>query len=64
MPEGFYKQIISQLKKAGFQRAKGGKGSHEKWIAPDGSRVLVPQSSKSRHTANSIMKDAGIDHKF
>lgn len=64
MPEGYYKDIISHLKKAGFQRTKGGKGSHEKWIAPDGSRVLVPRSSKSRHTANAIMKNAGIDHKF
>jgi hypothetical protein len=33
VPEGFDKQIIAELKRAGFQRAKGGKGSHEKWIA-------------------------------
>lgn len=64
MPEGFYKEIIAQLKRAGYRRGQGGKGSHEKWIAPDGMRVLVPRSTKSRHTANAIMKNAGIDHKF
>jgi len=64
MPEGYYKDIIRRLKEAGFTKVKGGKGSHEKWVAPDGSVHLVPRSTRSRHTANAILKGAGIDHKF
>ena len=63
MADSFYKGIIAQLSGAGFTQVPGGKGSHEKWRGPDGTVVTVPRS-KSRHTANTIMKDAGLDHRF
>jgi predicted RNA binding protein YcfA (HicA-like mRNA interferase family) len=60
---GYYDQIIEQLRKYGYSKLSGGKGSHEKW--GKGSVILiVPFNCQSRHTANSIMKDAGIRHKF
>jgi hypothetical protein len=42
-----------------------GKGDHEIWFSPIISRHLtVDGKIKSRHTANAIMKQAGIAHKF
>lgn len=38
---------------------------HEVWYSPKTDATFtVPRSLKSRHTANQIMKQAGIDHKF
>lgn len=63
MAEGYYKDVIKALKAAGYEQSPGGKGSHEKWRGPKGT-MLVPRPLKSRHTANAIMKDAGIDRHF
>jgi predicted RNA binding protein YcfA (HicA-like mRNA interferase family) len=42
-----------------------GKGDHEIWQSPiSGKRFVVDGKIKSRHTANAIMKQAGIDHHF
>lgn len=60
MARGFYRQVIQQLSLLGFERTKGGKGSHEKWVSPAGDKTLtVPRHLKSRHTANNILKSAG-----
>lgn len=60
---GYYQQIIQLLKLARFSHIRSGKGSHEMW--GDGKRlVTVPRNCDSRHTANGIMKQAGIDHRF
>ncbi|MGY6661656.1 MAG: hypothetical protein ACXIVO_04980 [Glycocaulis sp.] len=32
--------------------------------SPQGKWVLVPRNTKSRHTANAIMKSAGLGAKF
>jgi predicted RNA binding protein YcfA (HicA-like mRNA interferase family) len=38
-----------------------GKGSHEIWLSPiNGRHVTVPRTTKSRHTVNDILKQAGI----
>ncbi|MEJ0044619.1 MAG: type II toxin-antitoxin system HicA family toxin [Rhizomicrobium sp.] len=44
---------------------RSGKGDHEIWHSPITNRHF-PVDSKilSRHTANAIMKQAGIVHKF
>lgn len=61
--KSFYPLIIEQLRAHGFHQIAGGKGSHEKWRR--GSTILtVPFSCKSRHTANGIMRDAGISKRF
>ena len=42
-----------------------GKGDHDIWHSPITKRhVTVDGKIKSRHTANAIMKQAGIEHRF
>jgi HicA toxin of bacterial toxin-antitoxin, len=46
-----------------FERA--GKGDHEIWWSPITKRhVTVDSKIKSRHTANEVLKQAGIGKKF
>ena len=60
MARGFYRQVVRELSLRGFERVKGGKGSHEKWASAAGDKTLiVPRELKSRHTANGILKSAG-----
>jgi predicted RNA binding protein YcfA (HicA-like mRNA interferase family) len=51
------------LRAAGWRRMDGGKGSHEKWTGPSGRTIIVPRS-KSRHTANEVLKQAGLPKAF
>ena len=65
MAEGFYNVVVEELARLGFHRAKGGKGSHEKWRSGStGKGLIVPRNLKSRHTANSILKNAGSDRRI
>lgn len=42
-----------------------GKGDHDIWFSPiTGRHITVDSKIKSRHTANAIMKQGGIDHRF
>lgn len=42
-----------------------GKGDHDIWYSPITQRsVTVDTKIKSRHTANAIMKQSGIDFRF
>jgi predicted RNA binding protein YcfA (HicA-like mRNA interferase family) len=60
---GYYKLVIEQLRAHGYTFLKSGKGSHEHWS--NGRRVqIVSSNMASRHMANEIMKQAGIDHRF
>ena len=46
-----------------FQRR--GKGDHDIWYSPITCRhITVDTKIKSRHTANAILKQSGIDYKF
>ena len=60
---GFYEQVIAVLKQHGFSFSRGGKGSHQLWCFGN-KCVTVSKNCQSRHTANGIMKQAGINHKF
>ena len=61
----YYPQLLKLMREHGCEQRPGGKGSHEKWWSPRSERVvIVPRSLKSRHTANSVLKDLGIDVKF
>ena len=40
------------------------KGDHDIWITPQGKRIVVPVQIKSRHTANGILKEAGLSKVF
>ena len=42
-----------------------GKGDHDIWFSPISQRhITIDTKIKSRHTANAIMKQSGIDFKF
>lgn len=60
---GYYAQVVEQLKRHGYQHSGPGRGSHEIWSNGKHNQT-VPFHCKSRHTANAIMKQAGIDFKF
>lgn len=59
---GFYAVVVAALKAAGFQYARQ-KGSHQTWSNGKLS-VTVSTNCDSRHTANAIMKQAGLNQRF
>jgi len=60
--KGYYELVIALLKQHGFtfQRQKG---AHQRWFRGTHG-VTVSTNCDSRHTANAIMKQAGIPHRF
>jgi predicted RNA binding protein YcfA (HicA-like mRNA interferase family) len=64
VPKDFYRDIVRLLIAAGWSKADGGKGSHEKWVEAATGRVVIVPSSKSRHTANEVLKQAGLPKAF
>jgi hypothetical protein len=53
------------LKEAGCTVDRKGKGDHEIWHSPlNGRRFPVDHKIKSRHTANAILKQAGLPKTF
>lgn len=61
-----YEKIVREvLKKNGCEFVRHGKGDHDIWYSPiTNTNVAVDSKIKSRHTANSIMKEAGINQHF
>lgn len=60
---GYYSQVAAMLKQHGFFMSRQAKGSHEMWRKGSVS-VTVSTTCASRFTANAIMKQAGIAHRF
>ena len=60
---GYYKQVVEQLKKNGYSYLRPAGGAHEMW-AKGSHHQTVSSNCASRHTANGIMKQAGIAHRF
>lgn len=61
----FAPSVRKLLAAAGYERLRSGKGDHEIWRhAESGKRVSVDSSIKSRHTANGILKQAGLPKAF
>jgi predicted RNA binding protein YcfA (HicA-like mRNA interferase family) len=53
------------LREHGCRFIRTGKGSHELWFSPINDKpFVVPRSTKSRHTANDVLKQAGISKAF
>jgi predicted RNA binding protein YcfA (HicA-like mRNA interferase family) len=59
-----YPALIILLKEAGCEFSRPGKGSHEIWKTPAGKKLIVPKNTEQRHTANGILKDAGLPKAF
>ncbi len=61
----YEKQVREILKKSGCSFLRRGKGDHDIWYSPISDRnITVDAKIKSRHTANAIMKQSGLAHRF
>jgi len=60
----YTKQVIDLLFENGCYFLRRGKGSHNMWYSPISKRPFtVVHKIENRHTANGILKDAGIKRK-
>jgi len=64
MPKDHYTRLAKILRAAGWEPAPGGKGSHEKWRNSTTGKVVIVPRSKSRHTANEVLKQASLPKAF
>ena len=57
-----WRKISTILRENGWEQVREGKGSHQIWANPGKSnqKICVPANLKSRHTANNILKQAGL----
>ncbi len=60
---GYYTQVIAVLKQHGFSFLRQAGSSHEVW-SNGKHHQTVSKNMPSRHMANAIMKQAGIEHRF
>lgn len=56
---GFYKHLTEILKRNGFRFLRPGRGDHEIWGNGKIQRP-VDRNSRSRHTANAVLKQFGL----
>jgi predicted RNA binding protein YcfA (HicA-like mRNA interferase family) len=65
MAPQFDRQLRALLKAAGCALVRQGRGSHEVWNSPITKRnFAVPVNIPSRHTANAILRQAGLPKAF
>jgi hypothetical protein len=61
----FTPELKRILEKAGCIFVRHGRGDHEIWESPiSGIRFTVDNNIKSRHTANAVLKQAGLPKRF
>ncbi len=61
----FAPQVIQRLLEHGCLFVRHGKGDHDLWFSPiTNRRFVVDSKSRSRHTANAVLKQAGIQKAF
>ena len=61
-----YEKVVRKiLQEHGCYFVRNGKGDHSMWYSPITKKGFpVDGKIKSRHTANAIMKQSGINYKF
>jgi predicted RNA binding protein YcfA (HicA-like mRNA interferase family) len=65
MAPQFDRALRDLLLEAGCTLVRQGKGSHEIWSSPITKRnFAVPVGIPSRHTANAILRQAGLPKSF
>ncbi|BAP89413.1 YcfA family protein [Burkholderiales bacterium GJ-E10] len=65
MGANFTPELKRLLTDAGCRFERAGKGDHEIWFSPHtGIRFPVDSRIKSRHTANAVLKQAGLPKRF
>jgi hypothetical protein len=61
----YTKDLKKTLREAECAFERQGKGDHELWYSPiTAVRFVVDNAIKSRHTANAVLKQAGLPKKF
>lgn len=62
---GYEKAVRDVLSKNNCSFIRRGKGDHDIWYSPITNKNFpVDGKIKSRHTANAVMRQSGIDKKF
>ena len=65
MVQGYTRQLKALLRKHGCEFVRAGKGDREVWRSPHADKpVVIDGKMMSRHTANAIIKKAGIKAKL
>ncbi|WP_412759822.1 type II toxin-antitoxin system HicA family toxin [Methylobacterium litchii] len=65
MGGNLYPTLVRLLLEARCEFVRQGKGSHEIWRSPITKRhFTVPRNTQVIHTANAILKDAGLPKAF
>ncbi len=61
----YEKKVRAVLTQYNCAFVRRGKGDHDIWYSPITDRhITVDTKIKSRHTANAILKQSGIDYRF
>ena len=61
----YTKDLKKILREAGCSFERQGKGDHELWYSPiTAVKFVVDNAIKSKHTANAVLKQAGLPKKF
>jgi hypothetical protein len=62
---GYTRRVKKILKKGGCSFHRQGNGDHENWYSPISKSVFtVDDKILSRHTANEVLKQAGLKKAF
>ena len=65
MCDGYTPQLTRLLLDAGCRFERHGKGDHDIWYSPiSNGRFVLDAKVQSRHTANAVLKQAGLPKKF
>jgi predicted RNA binding protein YcfA (HicA-like mRNA interferase family) len=65
MGANLYPELCRILKEAGCTFVRQAKGSHEIWFSPVSDRkIIVPKNTRVVHTADKVLKDAGLPKAF
>ena len=63
--KGYYKLLRKALEDAGCTLVRYGKGDHQIWYSPiTKGNVVVDGGVMSRHSANGVLKQAGLPKRF
>jgi predicted RNA binding protein YcfA (HicA-like mRNA interferase family) len=61
----YEKKVRNILLQYGCYFIRRGKGDHDIWYSPVTKRhITIDSKIKSRHTANEILKQSGVEEKF
>lgn len=56
----YTREVKKRLAEAGCAFHRQGRGDHEIWITPAGVPITVDGKIQSKHTANVVLKAAGL----